>query len=828
MKFYIGIDLGTTNSAICVYDGMETKIYKSPEQADVTPSAIYVDKRGHRFYGRKAVSLAGGNSGSYASLFKRYLGTNKVFDLGEAGNGKVTPVECCAELLHHLYGYLPEEIRNSPDTVTVITVPAAFNQMKKDATLEAARLAGIGKVALIQEPVAAVMSVLKRDPGEKRFLVYDLGGGTFDISAAEHKGGQVNLLSQGGKEMCGGRDWDLWIYENKILPWLSDHFDLPETFDKEEEYAIFRRRAILSAEQAKIELSQSETAFIQMNEEEACCTDRQGKELYLDILLARQDLSDLLEELAEVTCDVAKQVMEQAGILPGDISQMIFVGGPTMYRPLRERVCEILDIPAGLEVNPMTAVAEGASIYAESVDFGSELHRRKASFAKQVLSDSVRLHYESRTAAEEGQIALLCKDGEKYTAEISSVPEDRYSESVAFCGNTIIKVPLGEPGEHVFRIVVFDDHGFPLKLSEDRVTITRTLATVQSIPASHSIAAKALDRPDGKAVPVFLIRQNDPLPYTGDVTFLAGQRLPAGSEESLVFTLWEGEIEEPVDDNLYIGTYRIPGNSFTSGVIAAGDEIICHYTVNESGNLHLGVEIPSVGLKTEEKNFYSRTEGQTDLQDTAVLLREINNLLQRCYELSEIFSDTSLYRMRKDLQRARIIAQKSEDPEQLQWAFSKIVDARRELAYIRKRHLKDVRQIDLDKALQRFSGCEKEATLSEKAKVKNLAETAQLSISHNSSDFETVIQEIHNITGRVLWRNDWVVEAYFRAFSGDPSACKDQEKFAELKQKGEKSIKKGNYDQLRMIVNELAVLRTEKAPAIDTEQMLEDVNIVKY
>ena len=136
MKHYVGIDLGTTNSAICVYDGTETKIYKSPEQTDVTPSAIYVDKRGHRFYGSKALSLAAGNQDNSATLFKRYMGTNKVFRLGSESEGEgQSPVECSAELLRYLYSYLPEEIREDPETVTVITVPAAFNQMKKDATL---------------------------------------------------------------------------------------------------------------------------------------------------------------------------------------------------------------------------------------------------------------------------------------------------------------------------------------------------------------------------------------------------------------------------------------------------------------------------------------------------------------------------------------------------------------------------------------------------------------------------------------------------------------------------------------------------------------------
>ena len=149
MSYYIGIDLGTTNSAICSYDGKNVRIWKSPDQNDVTPSAIFVDRRGNRYYGTKAYNQAPYNPQNSATLFKRYMGTTEKLRL-EAANLVLTPEECSAEILKVLYNYLPEEIRNDPETATVITVPAAFNQMKKDATLQAAKLAGIGKVALMQ------------------------------------------------------------------------------------------------------------------------------------------------------------------------------------------------------------------------------------------------------------------------------------------------------------------------------------------------------------------------------------------------------------------------------------------------------------------------------------------------------------------------------------------------------------------------------------------------------------------------------------------------------------------------------------------------------
>jgi len=161
MTTYVGIDLGTTNSAICSYDGETLSLHKSPEQNEVTPSAIFMDKRGNKYIGLRAYTNAARNPDNAATLFKRLIGTSTLLKL-PAVNLEMTAEQCSAEILKVLFGYLPEQTRNDSNTGTVITVPAAFNQMQKDATLAAAELAGIGRVALMQEPVAAVMAVMQK------------------------------------------------------------------------------------------------------------------------------------------------------------------------------------------------------------------------------------------------------------------------------------------------------------------------------------------------------------------------------------------------------------------------------------------------------------------------------------------------------------------------------------------------------------------------------------------------------------------------------------------------------------------------------------------
>ena len=237
MNNYVGIDLGTTNSAICSYDGDETRIWKSPEQNDVTPSVIYIDRRGNKYVGKRAYDSAPHSPDYAAMLFKRLMGTSTPIKLS-AVDIAMSPEECSSEILRVLFGYLPEELRNDPDVGTVITVPAAFNQMQKNATMQAAQLAGIGRVALMQEPVAAVMSVMKARNADGIFVVYDLGGGTLDVALAESIGGRINLLAHGGIAMCGGRDFDRLLRDSVIKPWLFENFDLPEDLSTNSSYKI--------------------------------------------------------------------------------------------------------------------------------------------------------------------------------------------------------------------------------------------------------------------------------------------------------------------------------------------------------------------------------------------------------------------------------------------------------------------------------------------------------------------------------------------------------------------------------------------------------------
>lgn len=813
MKNFVGIDLGTTNSAICSYDGSETRIWKSPEQNDVTPSAIYIDRRGNKYVGKRAYDSAPHSPDNSAMLFKRLMGTSTPVQLSAVNLNK-TPEECSSEVLKVLFGYLSEEIRNDPDTGTVITVPAAFNQMQKDATMQAAGMAGLGKVALMQEPVAAVMSVMRARNTDGMFLIYDLGGGTLDIAIAESLGGRVNLLAHGGIAMCGGRDFDRVLVDNVVRPWLLENFDLPEDFSVNPAFKSLIRLATWATERAKIELSAREDSVISLSETEARVRDLNNNEIYLDIPLLRDTYDKLIAERVAESIESARETLNKAGLSPHDLERIVFVGGPTNYKPLRDKVAFELGIPGSTDVNPMTAVAEGASLFAESIDWGSQNRSRKS--ARGQISSGGKLdlsfNYIARTPDVKAKIAVQlagqAASGSEF--QIDSVDTGWTSGRMPLKHGATLDVSLTKTGENVFKVFVFDSVGGPIALEQDSIVITRTAATVDAIPASHSVGIEVLEKLGGRPVLDYLVRSGDSLPKKGKKIFKAAESLKAGASGSLNLKLWEGEIEDPITDNRPIGVLKISGSDFDDGVIPAGADLECEYEIMDSGNINIEVSVPSIGGTFHSgKNFYSRQEGQLDYTAAATMVvEEGERTLNRIDEINDVVDNQKLEQARQKLESAVSLDPEEAETEKSQEAMEKVFEARRLLAQVRKEHLKEIRQIDLDGVVSFFDEYIREhARPSEASAFDNLAKTAQRSIDRNDKDFEHHLDELKGKNFEILWRQDWFVVEKFKQMVGSPHLFAVKHRFEELTQLGTQLMRSDDIEKLRAVVVQLSMIQ---------------------
>lgn len=827
---YVGIDLGTTNSAICSYDGESVRLYKNPEQHDVTPSAIFIDKRGNKYVGSRAYNNAARSSDNAATLFKRLMGTSTPVKL-PAVNLTMTPEECSAEILRVLFGYLPEEIRNDSATGTVITVPAAFNQMQKDSTMSAAEAAGIGKVALMQEPVAAVMSVMRQRKTDGTFLVFDIGGGTLDIAIAESISRRVSLLAHGGIAMCGGRDFDLLLLNNVVKPWLLDNFNLPEDLSVNPQFKALLRMATWAAEKAKIELSQREDAVISLSDTELGVRDLSGEDIYLDITIDRHRFDQLISSKVEESIQAARETLEKAGLSPHDVERVVFVGGPTHYKPLRDKVAFELGIAPSTDVNPMTAVAEGAAVFAESIDWASQSRGRKS--ARGAISTGGSLNwsfnYIARTPDSKAKIAANLGGQVIPGAEfqVDSLDTGWSSGRVALKDGAAVELTLTKPGENTFKVFVFDANGGPIALDQDKIVISRTAASIDAIPASHSIAVAAKDKIGGPLILAYLVKEGEQLPRKGKLSFKAEESLKAGSAGSLNFQLWEGDIKEPITDNRFIGVFKITGKDFDDGVITAGADLICDYEVRDSGQIVMEVSVPSIGGSFHSgRNFYSRQEGQIDYTKASKLVEEQSqHALQRLDEMASKIDDPRLGQAREKLELAESLKSGESDPETAKQAMDNVQEAKRLLAFARKEHLKEIRQLELDKAIEFFDKVvRKHARSSEETTFDNLAKTAQRAIENNSGDFEAHLDDLRSKNFMILWRQDWFVIDRFKWLAEDSYLFPDAREHAQLVATGTEALKANDIDKLRNVVAHLDSVRIG-SPGED--EMMTGANIVR-
>ena len=827
----IGIDLGTTNSVICSYDGNDVTLYKSPEQHDVTPSAIFFGRRGNKYVGARAYTDSVRNPKNAALLFKRFMGRNHKIKI-EAADLILTPEECSAEILRAVHGYLPEDVRTAKEGGTVVTVPAAFNQVQNAATKTAAELAGLGEVQLIQEPVAAVMSVMRKRETDGTFLIYDIGGGTLDVAIAESIAGRVNILAHGGIEMCGGRDFDRTIYDNVVKPWLFENFNLPKNISADPKYHSLFRMAQRAAELAKIELSQRDSSNVVLDETQLSVQDIDGEEIYIDIEVGREEYNKLISSRIEESIEATKGTIENAGLRSEDIEKIVFIGGPAQYKPHRDIVASELAISASTEVNPMTAVAEGAAIFGETIDWSTQNRTRKSGVGKLQVGESldIELRYGARTPAAKSRLVIKLGENSPANLEFQVDNSDTgwSSGRMNLEDGVSIELTLSNRGDNEFRIFVFDQSGSVIPIPEDKIVVTRTAASIDAIPASHSVGLEVLANTRHAQTELhYLVRAGDQLPKCGKVTVKPIESLKAGSHESINFRLWQGEIEDPITDNKPIGAFKITGADIEKGVIPAGENLICHYKMDDSGTLKIEVEIESKDcLIPAGKDFYSPQEDMVDYEEQANLIEQrAESSIEKVDAIAEKIDDPRLTSVRDKLEAVVESIQEATDAETAKEASDKVEEVNKVLARVREENKVAIRQMELDAEKGFFDRFAREhARDSEATSFDNLVKTAEKLISSRTREFEACLSELKSRISQILYRQDEFAIDLFKRLARDPYMYFDKTAFEGLVREGIYAMKEDDMRELRRVISQLFAIRID---SIGEDEDAADINIIR-
>lgn len=820
---YIGIDLGTTNSAISGNTNSDLRIFKTAEGMDTLPSVIYIDKRGHRLYGKKAYNQTLLSPDNVAAGFKRLMGTSTKIDL-KAVDITLSPEECSAEILRQLIAQAFTESGIEEIKGIVITIPAAFNQMQSEATLQAARLAGLSQVALLQEPIAAAMTAMAQAKNKSgQFLVYDLGGGTFDLALVQGLSGAINIIAHEGINMLGGRDFDRSIVNTFVRPWLLKNFDLPNDFQKNAKYKRILEIARLAAEKAKIDLSYQDLATIFATDEEIRMQDEKGKDIYLEVELKLKNLEDLIGEDITRTIELTSKILRDNGYSHNDIDRIVFVGGPTKMPYIRNRVSQELGIPADLQVDPMTAVALGASIYAESREWDGKTTKRKTTRASKKISEhlDIKYDYPSRTSDDKAKIYIKVgslDENNRLEIEVDS-SQGWTSGRKVITSDTSVKVPLSSIGNNDFSITVFDATGKPLKDTSTQFTITRTYATSAGIPATQTIAVKVKENSGAFYNILYpIIIKGSSLPAQGIERFAATRDLKSGDKnEYLDFELFQDEGAKEPELNLCIGVFRVSGSDLEAGMkIREGDEIVFHWEMSDSGILQVMLELPSVGQTFETPKFYVAQAGhQTfDLESGSKIAKNVlTDTETELEELREIVEDKTAFdiaAIEKDLEKQKQELQNASDTDTIRSVteFGRYI--RQAISQIR--HTPEnkglVLRKELDKLKHIFNDQSREF-VDEKSQelFDRNAQHANDCIDRGSDkdirDAESNLNVLRDILTQGIWRNPEALINMFRNAESASHLATDKEEYNILLEEGVAAIEENDSDKLRSILMNL-------------------------
>ena len=345
----IGIDLGTTNSCVAVMEGGEAVVIANAEGARTTPSVVAFAKTGERMVGQVAKRQAITNPDRTISSIKREMGSNYKVNID---NKSYTPQEISAMILQKLKADAEAYI-GSPVTEAVITVPAYFTDAQRQATKDAGKIAGLDVKRIINEPTAAALAYgLDKEKADQKIMVYDLGGGTFDVSVLEIGDGVIAVLATAGNNRLGGDDFDACITD-----YLVSEFKKTEGIDlSADKVAMQRLRE--AAEKAKVELSSVTTSNINLP---YITADATGPK-HLDVTLSRAKFNELTHHLVEKTSGPVKQALSDAGLKPSDITKVLLVGGSSRIPAVQDMVKSLIGKEGFKGINPDECVAIGAAI----------------------------------------------------------------------------------------------------------------------------------------------------------------------------------------------------------------------------------------------------------------------------------------------------------------------------------------------------------------------------------------------------------------------------------------------------------------------------------
>ena len=600
----IGIDLGTTNSEVAVNNKGNIEIVKNIFNDEYTPSVFGIGKAKNKIVGKVAYEKLYKDPSPEEFLnnkgeIKRLMGTADKVNFPRIDKD-MTPEEISAEILISLKEDVVRKYKDLSTVGAVITVPAYFSRLQTEATKRAGNLAGFKHVVLLQEPIAAAIAYGFMNSQSENWLVYDLGGGTFDVALISSNEGSLSVLGHNGDNFLGGKNFDLEIVDKVIVPQILKKYKITDFNRGNKKYGTEFAKLKGQAEKAKIYLSQQEETTIEIEK----LTDDAGEEIYMNIPFSRKEFESLIKPFVDKTIQLSKETIKDAGIKHASISKIILVGGPTVIPYIKKRLESELKIDVDTSSDPLTVVARGACIFGISQKIPKNLQESRA--VKIDGTKTIKLNFDSLTAEDEQTIAgviddLKDNDEEFYIQIQGDGGSFSGTKQKVKNGKFIETVTLEKNKTNLFWIYLFDKKGNPVPTDPESFTITHGLSvTGAPIPHSVGVGVAARNYTGGKTTSLIeqfdiYFEKNSILPLKGTKTYRTVRKLAKGdTDNALPIKVREGESTTP-EQNEFICDLKLTGENLPYD-LPEGTEVEITIEMNESGEVTVDAFIPSIDL----------------------------------------------------------------------------------------------------------------------------------------------------------------------------------------------------------------------------------------
>jgi len=797
-----GIDLGTTNSSVAVLDGTEPDVIPNKNGASFTPSAVYIDKRGQLHVGQEAKQRVYSDQGNAKAEFKLQMGKGKRFKF-EQSNREMSPEELSAEVLKSLKADVQQNKGENIQSV-VITVPAAFEVDQCDATRKAAELAGFTQGPLLQEPVAAALAYGFQDVSDNVFwMTYDFGGGTFDAAVIQVRDGIIQVVNHAGDNYLGGQriDWD--IVEKRLIPKLTEKYKLSDFRRGNSKWLGAIAKLKGAAEEAKIEVCRKKepvTIWI-----EDLCEDENGQSVDFEYELTPDEVKEIISSYVTRSINLCKQAIEESGLKGHNIEKILMVGGTTLIPWLRERVQNELEIKLEFSIDPITAVARGAAIFAGTQkQKGIEVEISEGSF-------KIELEYEPMGSDTEPTVGgrIIHPDGasvEGYTIEFVENKSQWRSGKTNLTKDGVFETEVhADKGRKCeFIIELCDTSGTQLKTVPERFNYTVGMV-ITNPPITHNLGvAMANNQPD------FFFEKGTPLPARMRKIHHTAFAVRKGQKGDLIrIPVIEGKNKRRADRNDLLGCLEIQSDYLKRDIPAGSDVEITIY-MDESRILTTKAYIPILDEEFEKViNFEKEKENIRELKDSFENEKKrLGEARKKAISTNSLKAQEALAKIESEnmLENVKSLSEASEGddgavPEfqnqltDLKTAIDAVEDALEWPSFLAEieEKVKGTKQI-----VNQYGDA------SEKAKFSGLEGDVQKAIDSGDSDvLRRYIEELQTFGFQVLSRQDVFWVGLFQNLVQQKSSMKDTHQAEQLIAQGRSALNRNDIEGLKAVVRQL-------------------------